>query len=103
MTPAPIVLIRDMTDADAAAVLAIYAEGIATSHATFEVDVPTWERFSASRHKAPRLVAEIGGLGGVLARVGPACVQRRGRAFGLCRRHSARDGRWPFAAVDLSG
>ncbi len=54
-------MIRDMTDADADAVLAIYAEGIATGHATFEHELPTWERFSASRHKAPRLVAEVGG------------------------------------------
>lgn len=57
----PVVLIREMTDADAEAVLAIYAEGIATGHATFEAETPTWERFDAGRHKAPRLVAEIGG------------------------------------------
>jgi len=60
-TAAPVVLIRDMTEADAPAVLAIYADGIATGHATFEAEVPTWERFDASRHKAPRLVAEAGG------------------------------------------
>ena len=50
-----------MTDADAEAVLAIYAEGIATGHATFEHELPTWERFSTSRHKTPRLVAEVDG------------------------------------------
>ena len=58
---APIVMIRDMLDSDADAVLAVYAEGIATGHATFEHEMPTWERFSSSRHKSPRLVAEIGG------------------------------------------
>ena len=59
--PMPIILIRDMLDSDADAVLSIYAEGIATGHATFEHELPTWERFSGSRHEAPRLVAEIGG------------------------------------------
>ena len=59
--PTPIILIRDMLDSDADAVLAIYAEGIATGHATFEHELPTWERFTGSRHKSPRLVAEIGG------------------------------------------
>ena len=57
----PVVMIRDMTPADADAVLAIYAEGIATGHATFESEPPPWERFDAGRHQAPRLVAEIGG------------------------------------------
>ena len=59
--PPPIVLIRDMTEADADAVLAIYAEGIATGHATFEAEPPSWERFAAGRHQTPRLVAEAGG------------------------------------------
>lgn len=57
------ILIRDMTpaDADADAVLRIYAEGIATGHATFEAEVPDWDRFFTSKHAVPRLVAEAGG------------------------------------------
>lgn len=55
------VLIRDMTPADADAVLAIYAEGIATGHATFEEEVPDWDRFFQGKREVPRLVAEAGG------------------------------------------
>lgn len=38
-------------------VQAIYAAGIATGHATFEAEPPTWERFDASRPPGQRLVA----------------------------------------------
>jgi len=53
--------IREMQASDAAAVLAIYAEGIATGHATFEAEPPDWAGFDAKRLKAPRLVAERSG------------------------------------------
>ncbi len=53
--------IREMTAADVDAVLAIYAEGIATGHATFEAEPPDWAGFDTKRLKRPRLVAEIGG------------------------------------------
>ena len=36
----------------------IYSEGIATGHATFEVEAPDWRRFDASRLAAHRLVAQ---------------------------------------------
>jgi L-amino acid N-acyltransferase YncA len=52
--------IRPMIAADADAVLAIYAEGIATGHATFEERVSDWEAFDRSRLRAPRRVAEVG-------------------------------------------
>jgi phosphinothricin acetyltransferase len=39
------------------AVEAIYAAGIATGHATFEAEPPTWERFDTSRLPGQRLVA----------------------------------------------
>ena len=55
------ILIRDMEDSDADAVLRIYAEGIATGHATFEQEVPSWERFTGGRLEQPRLVAEVDG------------------------------------------
>ena len=38
----------------------IYAEGIATGHATFEVAPPTWEAFDAARLSDHRLVALAG-------------------------------------------
>lgn len=56
-----IVLIRDMAAEDADAVLAIYAEGIATGHATFESAVPEWQRFWSGKNERPRLVAEVNG------------------------------------------
>jgi len=38
-------------------VAAVYAEGIATGHATFEAEVPSWAGFDASRSSAHRWVA----------------------------------------------
>jgi phosphinothricin acetyltransferase len=52
--------IRPLDESDWPAVSAIYAEGIAGGNATFEVDVPSWERWAAA-HPALRIVAEIGG------------------------------------------
>jgi L-amino acid N-acyltransferase YncA len=50
--------IREMHEEDAEAVLAIYRDGIATGHATFEAEAPDWPGFDAKRLKSPRLVAE---------------------------------------------
>jgi phosphinothricin acetyltransferase len=49
--------IEPMTAADAAAVLAIYAAGIATGHATFQTEVPGWEEWDGAHLRTPRLVA----------------------------------------------
>ena len=51
------VQIRTMTQDDWPAVGAIYAEGIATGHATFEVHTPSWAEFDAGRLPDHRLVA----------------------------------------------
>jgi L-amino acid N-acyltransferase YncA len=50
-------LIESMTPADWEIVRAIYLEGIATGQATFEVDAPAWEQWSASHLPVCRLVA----------------------------------------------
>ena len=50
--------IRPMTPDDWPAVAQIYAEGIATGHATFEAQVPSWEVFDTSKLTTPRLVLE---------------------------------------------
>ena len=42
-------------------VAAIFEEGIATGHATFETKVPSWEEWEASHLRDHRLVAEIDG------------------------------------------
>ncbi|ALV44023.1 phosphinothricin acetyltransferase [Pseudarthrobacter sulfonivorans] len=47
-----------MRDDDWPAVHRIYAEGIATGHATFETEAPGWEQFNTSRLPRHRLVAE---------------------------------------------
>lgn len=56
-----IVLVRDMMESDADAVLRIYEEGIATGHATFEAAAPEWDRFFNAKLNNPRLVAEVAG------------------------------------------
>ena len=69
--------IRDMTPQDADAVLAIYAEGIATGQATLDGQAPDWRAFDAARMAEPRLVAEIDGevVGwAVLSGVSDRCV-----------------------------
>jgi len=48
--------IRALDESDWPEVASVYAEGIATGDATFEVDVPTWERWDAA-HPSLRLVA----------------------------------------------
>jgi L-amino acid N-acyltransferase YncA len=48
--------IRALDESDWPHVSRVYAEGIATGNATFEVDPPTWERWDAA-HPRLRLVA----------------------------------------------
>lgn len=52
---------RALRPADWPAVAAIYAEGIATGNATFETEVPSWERWDAGHLAGHRLVAELDG------------------------------------------
>ena len=52
--------IAPMTAGDGAAVLAIYAAGIATGDATFQTEVPAWEEWDAAHLPTPRLVARDG-------------------------------------------
>jgi L-amino acid N-acyltransferase YncA len=60
-----------MTAADWPAVASIYAAGIATGDATFEIDVPSWERWDAGHLAEHRLVAVDGGEVLGWATVGP--------------------------------
>jgi L-amino acid N-acyltransferase YncA len=53
--------IRELTAADWPAVAAIYAAGIATGDATFETEVPSWERWDADHLAEHRVVAVAGG------------------------------------------
>ena len=50
-----------MTPADWEQVRAIYVEGIASGQATFEIEAPSWEQWSAAHHPFARLVARLGG------------------------------------------
>ena len=50
-------LIRPLLASDWDAVRAIFAEGIATGHATFEVEPPSWESFDSGRLAHSRFVA----------------------------------------------
>ena len=52
--------VRALEPTDWPAVERIYAEGIATGHATFEAEPPTWESFDSSKLPTLRLVAVDG-------------------------------------------
>jgi phosphinothricin acetyltransferase len=52
--------IEPMRENDWEQVRAIYLEGIATGHATFETEAPTWERWDAGHLTEGRLVARAG-------------------------------------------
>jgi len=65
-------VVRDMSTADAPAVLAIYQAGLDTGEASFETVAPAWETFDAGRLPAPRLVAVDTSVGGTV--VGWAAV-----------------------------
>lgn len=58
--PAGVVQVSAMAVSDWPAVRAIYEEGIATGHATFETVVPEWEAWNAARLPVCRLVARRG-------------------------------------------
>ena len=61
MTQAGRLTIGPLTEGAWPAVRAIYAAGIASGHATFESEPPTWEEFDASRLRDHRLVAMASG------------------------------------------
>jgi len=60
-------IIRPMTIDDAASVLGIYADGIATGNATFERDVPSWESWDTGHLPAHRFVAQTDNVVGWVA------------------------------------
>jgi L-amino acid N-acyltransferase YncA len=73
------VKIEPMLASDWPAVRQIYADGIATGHATFETVVPDWEVWDGKQLASPRLVARAnGGLVGwaALSRVSAREVYR---------------------------
>ena len=53
--------VRPLVSSDWPAVAAIFAEGIATGHATFETTMPAWEEWDARHLSEHRLVAELDG------------------------------------------
>ena len=55
------ITIRELSAQDHTAVLAIYGEGLATGHATFQDQVPDWSGWDAGYHAHCRLVAEKSG------------------------------------------
>lgn len=68
--------IDEMRGEDWEQVRAIYLEGVATGHATFETEAPSWERWDAGHLRQPRLVAR--GADGILgwAAVSPVSQRR---------------------------
>lgn len=56
---APAVVVRPLLPDDAPAVLAVYADGIATGQATFETQVPDWDSWDGARLPRHRFVAVL--------------------------------------------
>jgi L-amino acid N-acyltransferase YncA/2-polyprenyl-3-methyl-5-hydroxy-6-metoxy-1,4-benzoquinol methylase len=56
----PAVAVRPMRDDDWPAVAAVYADGIATGDATFETEMPAWQRWDSAHLSDHRLVAVAG-------------------------------------------
>jgi L-amino acid N-acyltransferase YncA len=71
------VRIEPLLPADWPAVAAIYAQGIATGDATFETELPSWERWDAAHLADHRLVARAGPAGEVLGWAALAPVSDR--------------------------
>ena len=111
--------IQPMSDADAAAILDIYRQGIATGNATFETEAPSWEKFTAGHLPHSRMVARDGtGILGwaALSPVSGRCVyggvaevsiyiaeSSRGRGIGRALleeliRQSEKNGIWTLQA-----
>jgi phosphinothricin acetyltransferase len=112
-------IIDDLKTDDWEQVRAIYLEGIATGHATFETDAPSWEKWDAGHLRKMRLVARNGDeiLGwAALSPVSDRCVYggvaevsvyvgERGRGRGVGRallealvEASERNGIWTLQA-----
>jgi L-amino acid N-acyltransferase YncA len=70
------IVIRTLTVADWPAVQAIFAAGISTGNATFEIRTPSWEQFDATRLAAHRFVA-VDGADQVLGWVAVSSVSAR--------------------------
>jgi L-amino acid N-acyltransferase YncA len=69
--------VEPMAPADWPAVAEIYAQGIATGDATFETEVPAWERWDAAHLAGHRLVARDRAGGEVLGWAALAPVSDR--------------------------
>ena len=52
------VRLRSMVKTDAEAILKIYEEGIKTGHATFEAEVPDWQKWDSGHLTQCRWLAE---------------------------------------------
>ena len=81
VAPATGLVVEPMTDADADAVIAIYAQGIASGNATLETAVPDWSHWHTSHRRDCRFVARLDG-----AVVGWTAIGRYSHARGLRRR-----------------
>lgn len=55
--------VRPLGPADWPRVSEIYRQGIETGHATFELEVPSWDAWDSGRIEEPRLVVETEKLG----------------------------------------
>ena len=94
------------------AVREIYAQGVATGNATFETEVPDWQKWDSTHRRDCRLVAlepfdeeapemlvtagkpKVLGWAAVTPVSTPLRLQRSSGGVGLCSCHRARTWRW---------
>jgi phosphinothricin acetyltransferase len=70
------VFIEPFGPADWPAIRSIYEEGIATGTATFETEVPAWEKWDAAHLSIPRLKAAVSGETAGWAALSPVSSRR---------------------------
>ena len=108
-------VIDTMQPGDWDQVRAIYLEGLATGHASFEIEAPSWERWDASHYRHSRLVARHDGRIIAWAALAPTsprpcyagvaeaslyvAADARGRGVGKSRRRQSGGGRRQLADV----
>lgn len=68
--------VRPLNASDWQRVSEIYRQGIETGHATFELEVPSWDEWDRGHIEEPRLVVETGDIG-VVAWAALSPVSRR--------------------------
>lgn len=77
------IAIKEAVSADWESIRSIYVEGLATGHATFETEAPSWEKWDSGHLRIPRLVAISSSDGSVLGWAALSRVSSRAAYSGV--------------------